>query len=41
MLAAILIYYKLWLAYFVQKSNEIHLIVFLCLIARLKVVLEI
>jgi hypothetical protein len=38
MLVVIVIYYIIWLAYFVQKSDEIHLFVFLfCFIARLKV----
>jgi hypothetical protein len=38
MLVVILITIQLWLAYFVQKSDEIHLFDFLfCFIARLKV----
>jgi hypothetical protein len=37
MLAVILITIQLWLAYFIQKSDEIHLFDFLfCFIARLK-----
>ena len=42
MLVVILITIQLWLAYFVKKSDEIHLFDFLfCFIARLKLVFDI
>jgi hypothetical protein len=42
MLVVILITIELWLAFFVQKSDEIHMFDFLfCFIARLKVVFDV